>query len=117
MKKILALCMLLLVLALAGCGSAPAKKTEAVKEPEVLNLFSWADNFDPEVLAAFEKEYNCKINYDVFANNEELLAKMQAGGAKAPAPGASASATAGWARGQEEAARPPPVRRRPTSRS
>jgi spermidine/putrescine transport system substrate-binding protein len=81
MKKILALCMLLLVLALAGCGSTPAKKTEAVKEPEVLNLFSWADNFDPEVLAAFEKEYNCKINYDVFANNEELLAKMQAGGA------------------------------------
>jgi spermidine/putrescine transport system substrate-binding protein len=27
-----------------------------------------------------KKQYNCKINYDVFANNEELLAKIQAGG-------------------------------------
>lgn len=57
---------------LAGCGASSSKET--------LNVYSWADNFDGEVLAAFEKEYNVKINYDVFANNEDLLAKIKAGG-------------------------------------
>ncbi|MNJ41230.1 Spermidine/putrescine-binding periplasmic protein precursor [compost metagenome] len=57
---------------LAGCGSSSSKET--------LNIYSWADNFDPEMLAAFEKENNVKINYDVFANNEDLLAKIKAGG-------------------------------------
>lgn len=43
-------------------------------------MYSWADNFDDQVLKGFEKEYNVKINYDVFANNEDLLAKLKAGG-------------------------------------
>lgn len=38
--------------------------------------------FDPDVISDFEKQNNCKITYDVFSNNEELLAKMQAGGAQ-----------------------------------
>jgi spermidine/putrescine transport system substrate-binding protein len=61
-----------------GAGNPPAEKKPA--EPQVLNLFGWADYFDDGVLAEFEKQYNCKVNYDVFANNEELLAKIQAGG-------------------------------------
>lgn len=68
-----------------GCGSDTKKANTATgntSEAQTLNLFSWADNFSPEVLAAFEKKYNCKINYDVFANNEELLAKIQAGGSQ-----------------------------------
>ena len=79
--------MLLLVvcftLALTGCGGGD-KKTDAPKdggkkEQQVLNIYSWADYFDPQVLAAFEKANNCRVNYDVYSNNEELLAKMQAG--------------------------------------
>ncbi|WP_210090184.1 polyamine ABC transporter substrate-binding protein [Paenibacillus turicensis] len=66
------LAIMLLGSILAGCGSSSSKET--------LNVYSWADNFDGEVLAAFEKEYNVKINYDVFANNEDLLAKIKAGG-------------------------------------
>ena len=62
-----------------GCGE---EKKQPEEGKQVLNLFSWADNFDPEVIKAFEKKYNCKVNYDVFANNEELLAKLQAGGAQ-----------------------------------
>lgn len=70
----------LLFLLAAGCGGG---QKEAKKDaPQVLNIFSWADNFNPDVLKDFEKKYNCKINYDVFANNEELLAKIQAGGAQ-----------------------------------
>jgi spermidine/putrescine transport system substrate-binding protein len=84
MKKHLYLLFFLLLLLVTGCANnttpkAPAKPA-ADTPGQTLNLFSWADNFDPEVLSAFEKQYNCKINYDVFANNEELLAKIQAGG-------------------------------------
>ncbi len=73
-----------IALLVMGCGSNTGKQSvnNEKGEKQVLNLFSWADNFSPEVLAAFEKKYNCKINYDVFANNEELLAKIQAGGAQ-----------------------------------
>ncbi|KXB93226.1 putrescine ABC transporter, periplasmic spermidine [Veillonellaceae bacterium DNF00626] len=75
MKKIMACLLAGVCLLAAGCGSDSTPKQE-------LNIFSWADNFSPEVLSDFEKKYNCKINYDVFANNEELLAKIQAGGAQ-----------------------------------
>ncbi len=34
------------------------------------------------MLRDFEKKYNVKINYDKYASNEEMLAKLQAGGAK-----------------------------------
>lgn len=85
MKKLLVFLIAVLTLALAGCGGDAPKKDAAAPasgEKQVLNLFSWADNFDPEVIAEFEKQNNCKVNYDVFANNEELLAKIQAGGAQ-----------------------------------
>lgn len=55
---------------LTGCGS----------EKETLHIYSWADNFDPEVLKDFEKEFNVKVTYDNYANNEDLLAKIRAGG-------------------------------------
>lgn len=70
---------ILAVTLIAGCSGDKENKSES---KAVLNLYSWADNFDPEVIKQFEKEYNCKVNYDVFANNEELLAKMQAGGSQ-----------------------------------
>lgn len=86
MKKVFSFSLVILVLlslVVAGCGGGNQKEApKTASEPQILNLFSWADNFDPEVIADFEKKYNCKVNYDVFANNEELLAKIQAGGAQ-----------------------------------
>lgn len=55
---------------LAGCGS----------EKETLHIYSWADNFDPEVLKDFEEKFDVKVTYDNYANNEDLLAKINAGG-------------------------------------
>lgn len=78
MKKTNLFLLTILILATAltiGCGGGSSSN-----QKQVLNLYSWADNFDPEVIKEFEEKYNCKVNYDVFANNEELLAKMQAGG-------------------------------------
>ncbi len=82
MKKFFSLFLAGAYLAAAGCGSAPDGNTKSGGDTQVLNLYSWADNFSPDVLSDFEKKYNCKINYDVFANNEELLAKIQAGGSE-----------------------------------
>lgn len=74
MKKMkwagLVLATVMVLAVLSGCGSSK----------ETLNIYSWADNFDADVLADFEKQYDVKINYDVFANNEDLLAKIKAGG-------------------------------------
>jgi len=70
MKKLLVFLVSVLTMALllTGCGGDTEKKDAAAGgEQQVLNLFSWADNFDPEVIAEFEKQYNCKVNYDVFA--------------------------------------------------
>lgn len=55
-------------LLLAGCSSK-----------ETLYIYSWTDNFDPEVLEKFEKEFNVNVEYDSYSSNEDLLAKMQAG--------------------------------------
>jgi spermidine/putrescine transport system substrate-binding protein len=67
------------VMLLAGCGGGDKKGSG---DKKVLNIYSWADYYAPEVIADFEKKYNCKVTYDVYSNNEELLAKMQAGGAQ-----------------------------------
>ncbi|EPY14269.1 MULTISPECIES: ABC transporter substrate-binding protein [Paenibacillus] len=63
---------MLALTALAGCSSKPE---------QTLNLYSWADNFDMDMIKKFESENNVKVNYAIFANNEELLAKLKAGGA------------------------------------
>ena len=77
-KKLLTgLLLIFLIAVLGGCGGS-----KNASDTKVLNIYSWADYYSPEVLAQFEKENNCKITYDVFSNNEELLAKMQAGGAQ-----------------------------------
>ncbi|MEG1159760.1 MAG: extracellular solute-binding protein, partial [Acidaminococcaceae bacterium] len=82
MKKAFTLAVLLLVCALflVSCGNKQDKSSDAA--PQVLNIYSWSDYYAPEVIAAFEQQNNCKVTYDVFANNEEMLAKIQAGGAQ-----------------------------------
>ncbi|MFF0827695.1 PotD/PotF family extracellular solute-binding protein [Brevibacillus sp. NPDC003359] len=56
-----------------GCSSS------SEQEQQVLNIYSWADNFDPDVIKDFEQKFNVKVNYDVYGSNEEMLAKVQAG--------------------------------------
>lgn len=46
----------------------------------VLYVFGWADYFDENVIASFEKEYGCRVDIATFDDNESMLAKMLAGG-------------------------------------
>ncbi|QGG48410.1 polyamine ABC transporter substrate-binding protein [Heliorestis convoluta] len=63
---------------LSGCSGGDGSS----RSSQVLNIYSWADNFCEDVIADFEREYGVRVNYDNFSSNEELLAKIQAGGAQ-----------------------------------
>lgn len=56
------------LMALAGC--------KAKKE---LHVYTWADYISPDVVAAFEQAYDCKVVIDTFDTNEAMYAKLQAG--------------------------------------
>ena len=62
--------------------AAPTPKPTAappVVTSKELNLYAWSEYVPQELLDAFAKEYKVKVNYDTYASNEELLAKLQAG--------------------------------------
>ena len=54
----------------AGCGS---------KKPS-LYVYTWSDYIDPQLVVAFEKQYDCKVTIDTFDTNEAMYAKLRAGG-------------------------------------
>lgn len=45
----------------------------------VVNIYSWADYVDEDVIRDFEKEFGIRVNYDTYSNNEELHAKLLGG--------------------------------------
>ncbi|MFQ5961029.1 MAG: spermidine/putrescine ABC transporter substrate-binding protein [Candidatus Methylomirabilales bacterium] len=65
------------LLVMTGCGSGPS---ESGLDREVY-FFNWGDYIDPAVLTAFAQEYGVRVVQDNYASNEDLLAKLQAGGA------------------------------------
>lgn len=69
MKKIL-LMITLISLFLVGCGDSQ----------ESINVYSWGDYIDREVLEEFEEEYGIKVKYDTYATNEDLYVKIKQGG-------------------------------------
>ena len=77
MKKIF-ISILLLTLFLTGCSSN--NSDEGTKKSDItLNVYNWGDFIDPDVINMFEEETGIKVNYENFNNNEELLAKIEAG--------------------------------------
>lgn len=98
--KLLAL-MVISSMALAACGRGGRTATEPADtgpkitssgfecpepEPRVevtskeLNLFVWTEYFTPEMLECFELVYDIKLNRDEYSSNEEMYAKLSAGG-------------------------------------
>lgn len=69
-RVLLVVSLLLLSAAFAGgCG-----------KQATVNIYNWGDYMDPAVLEAFEEETKIKVVYEVYSTNEELLAKLKAGG-------------------------------------
>jgi len=71
MKRTIALIMALIMVMLVPNALAEEEKT--------LNVFTWAGYFDETTLNQFQEETGITVNYSVFASNEEMLLKMQAG--------------------------------------
>ena len=68
----------LLALALSLAAVLPCALAE---EEKVLNIFTWEGYFDEESLSQFQQETGIKVNYSVFASNEEMLLKLRSGNA------------------------------------
>ncbi|MFW5688227.1 MAG: extracellular solute-binding protein [Spirochaetota bacterium] len=64
---------LLSVALLAGCGGS-------AEQAGKLFIYNWTYYIPDEVIEAFEEEYGVDVVYDVFASNEEMFAKLKAGG-------------------------------------
>src|SRR5688572_8201027 len=47
-----------------------------------LNIFIWSEYLPPDVVADFEKRFDCKVVVDNFESTEGMLTKIQAGGAE-----------------------------------
>ena len=97
MKKSIALfvALALSLTLFAGCGSskpapsataAPAENAAssgsdapaASAGGKILNIYTWAEMFDQDVLDGFEKETGIKINYTNFDYDETMLSKLEA---------------------------------------
>jgi spermidine/putrescine-binding protein len=86
-------------LALAACGGGGAA-TQVSEGPKVtstgfacpepsprmdvksteLNMFVWTEYFPPDMIECFELVYGIKLNRDEYSSNEEMYAKVSAGG-------------------------------------
>ena len=56
----------------------PNPKIEVTSK--VLNLFVWTEYIPQDMQECFEKIYNIKVNRDEYSSNEEMYAKISAGG-------------------------------------
>ncbi len=100
MRVILAVVTLACLLALAACSPTPTDAPGAADVPgatdaagptspavpaladKELNLFAWSEYVPQAVLDRFAEQYGVQVNYDTYASNEELLAKLRAGGSR-----------------------------------
>lgn len=63
-KLIILLCV---ILTLFSCGT---------KHEKVLYIFNWTDYIAEDLIKKFEKENNCKVIYDTYNSNENMLTKL-----------------------------------------
>lgn len=73
------------ILVLAACGGTEDGDSEAAADCEVdevdgdLNFYNWSEYIDPELITAFEEEYEVDVVEDFYESNEAMLAQLQSG--------------------------------------
>ena len=72
--------MLALLVLLAGC-SGPRQPSAGDRkfERQTLNVFNWSDYIDPALIEEFEKRTGARVQYDTYASDAELEAKLLTG--------------------------------------
>jgi spermidine/putrescine transport system substrate-binding protein len=71
--------MMILAITVFGFGCTRAVKSEA-QQDKVLNLAIWSNYISPEIEKQFFETTGIKLQISNFSSNEELFAKIQAGG-------------------------------------
>src|SRR5262245_32217003 len=66
----------------ASKDQAPTTPTDAPVEQGNLLLANWVDYSDPKNYKAFQAEFGPKVQVSGYGSNDELLAKLRAGGSK-----------------------------------
>lgn len=59
--------------------AASSKNKDSAEE---INIFNWSEYLPQSVIDKFEQTYGIKVNYSTFSSNEEMLAKLMAGGSQ-----------------------------------
>jgi spermidine/putrescine transport system substrate-binding protein len=65
----------------AAFGFAAVVFTGCASKQDELYIYNWTYYTPDSVIEKFEKEYNVQVIYDEFASNEDMYAKLKAGGA------------------------------------
>ena len=65
--------------ALAGCGEKKGASIKATGEEAKLNFYNWDTYIGENTLADFKAASGTSVNMSLFANNDELFAKLRAG--------------------------------------
>ncbi len=79
-KRVLRFASFFLALIIVGSTGVYALANKNKGPREQLNVFNWSEYLPQSVIDKFEAKYNIKVNYSTFSSNEEMLAKLQAGG-------------------------------------
>ena len=67
--------------AFAAEGPSPEVLEQIKAEGGELAVYNWEEYIHPDTIPNFEEEYGVSVTFDTFPGNEQLLAKLQAGGA------------------------------------
>jgi spermidine/putrescine transport system substrate-binding protein len=70
-----------LALGLCALGLSFSQVPAAHAAQPTLNLLTWSDYIDPDLVTAFEKQCKCKVVETDYEGNGEMEAKLKAGGA------------------------------------
>jgi spermidine/putrescine transport system substrate-binding protein len=65
-----------------GIAAATLLGSTSARAEREINLFAWSEYVPQEVIDGFTKETGIKINYETYASNEEMLAKLKSGSVK-----------------------------------
>ena len=71
MKRMISLVLALAMLLglAAGCANDDGKQT--------LNVYNWGDYIGEDVIEKFEDQFDCKVNYEMFEQNEDMYTKLK----------------------------------------
>lgn len=80
MIRALTLTMLSCLFLITSCSNKSGTAQTSGTEKQKLYIYNWTYYIPDTVLREFEKRFNATIVYDMYASNEEMFAKLKAGG-------------------------------------